>query len=61
MTPLVLLPSCFIASRAHTPVVRASSSQTNSTPIYKDPSYSTDERVSNLLGQMTIQEKVSQM
>ncbi|APA15785.1 hypothetical protein SS1G_09366 [Sclerotinia sclerotiorum 1980 UF-70] len=39
----------------------ANASYTNSTPLYKDPNASVDDRVSDLLSRMTIQDKTAQL
>ncbi|ATZ51038.1 hypothetical protein BCIN_06g04840 [Botrytis cinerea B05.10] len=39
----------------------ANATYTNSTPVYKDPNASVDDRVADLLSRMTIQDKTSQL
>ncbi|HSN66552.1 MAG TPA: hypothetical protein VLS94_07925, partial [Fusibacter sp.] len=51
----------FSGCAKQTPTRTTTAAQDQSQPIYLDPSKSTPERVSDLLGRMTLEEKAAQM
>lgn len=57
-----LLSATLCLALSHVSVVQAAGNSTNnSTPIYKDASYSASDRASDLLSRMTWAEKIGQM
>lgn len=61
ITCILLLAACQQQTASPTPTAESATPTTESTPAYRDPTLPTEQRVEDLLGRMSLAEKIGQM